>query len=97
VCDSLLAEPARGSFVAAIGAPDCAAAVRSLASQVDDAPAYARGRAPSSSAGDTLTVDACHITWPAGAVPGPQLGVLTVGRVGTEVTYLVTGFRACSA
>jgi hypothetical protein len=96
VCDSLLAEPARQSFAAAVGAPDCPTAVRSLASQVEDPPAYARGRAPSTPAGDTLTVDACHITWPGGAVPGPQLGVLTVGRVGTEVTYLVTAFSACS-
>jgi hypothetical protein len=96
VCDSILAEPVRAPFSAAFGQPDCAAAVRSLASRVDDAAAYARGRAPSTGAGDVLTVDACRITWTAGATPGPQLGVLTVGRVGTEVTYVVTGFRACS-
>jgi hypothetical protein len=97
VCDSLLAEPARAPFAAAVAAPDCAAAVRSLAAQVDDPPAYARGRAPSTAAGDTLTVDACRISWSGGATPGPQLGVLTVGRVASEVTYVVTAFRACSS
>lgn len=97
VCDSILAGPARSSFAAAAGAPDCAAAVRSLAGQVDDAAAYTRGRAPSTGSGDTLTVDACHIAWSPGAVPGPQLGILTVGRVGAEVTYVVTAFRACAS
>ena len=96
VCDKLLAEPARAPFAAAAGAPDCPAAVRALAAQVDDAAAYARGRAPSTDAGDVLTVDACRLTWTAGATPGPQLGVLTVGRVGTETTYVVTAFRGCS-
>jgi hypothetical protein len=95
VCESLLAEPARGPFTAAAGAQDCAGAVRSLAARVDDASLYGRGSAPSAGAGDVLTVDACHITWPTGAVPGPQLGILTVGRVGTQTTYLVTAFRPC--
>ena len=95
VCDKLLAEPARAPFAAAAGASDCAGAVRALAAQVDDPAAYARGRAPSSQAGDVLTVDACRLQWTAGATPGPQLGVLTVGRVGTETTYVVTDFRAC--
>jgi hypothetical protein len=96
VCDSLLAEPARAPFAAAVAAPDCAAAVRSLAARVDDSAMYARGRAPSTPAGDGLTVDACRVTWPAGAQAGPQLGVLSVGRVGTETTYVVTAFRPCS-
>ena len=65
--------------------------------RVDDAAMYARGRAPSAAAGDGLTVDACRITWATGAVPGPQLGVLTVGRAGTETTYVVTAFRPCPA
>jgi hypothetical protein len=95
VCDKLLAEPAQAPFAAAAGAADCAAAVRALAAQVDDAAAYARGRAPSTQAGDVLTVDACRLQWTEGATPGPQLGVLTVGRVGTETTYVVTDFRAC--
>jgi hypothetical protein len=97
VCDSLLAEPARAPFAAAVGAPDCATAVHSLATRVDDAAMYARGRAPSAAAGDGLTVDACRLTWPTGAVPGPQLGILTVGREGTETTYVVTAFRPCPA
>jgi hypothetical protein len=58
---------------------------------------YARGRAPSTAAGDGLTVDACRLSWPTGAVPGPQLGVLTVGREGAETTYVVTAFRPCPA
>jgi hypothetical protein len=97
VCESLLAEPARAPFAAAVGAPDCETAVRSLATRVDDAAMYARGRAPSAAAGDGLAVDACHLTWPTGAVPGPQLGVLTVGRQGTEMTYVVTAIRPCPA
>lgn len=99
VCDSLLAEPARGAFASAAGAPDCATAVRSLAARVDDAAMYARGRAPSTNTGggDGLTIDACRLTWPTGVVPGPQLGVLTIGREGAETTYVVTGFRPCPA
>ena len=46
---------------------------------------------------DVLTVDACRISWAAGAAPGPQLGVLTVGREGTETTYVVTAFQPCPA
>src|SRR5690348_7994349 len=95
VCDSLLAENAQPPFAAAAGAPDCAGAVRSFAGRVGDAALYARGHAPSATTGEVLTVDACHITWPTGATPGPQLGVLTVGRDGARATYLVTGFRAC--
>jgi hypothetical protein len=96
VCDKLLAEQARASFAAATGSPDCAGAVRALAVQVDDPVAYARGRASSTQAGDVLTVDACRLQWTAGATPGPQLGVLTVGRVGAETTYVVTAFQGCS-
>jgi hypothetical protein len=96
VCDKLLAEPAQASFAAAAGASNCAGAVRALAAQVDDPAAYARGRAPSTQEGDVLTVDACRLQWTAGATPGPQLGVLTVGRVGAETTYVVTAFRGCS-
>ena len=88
-------EAARAPFAAAVGAPDCAGAVRSLAAQVADAPLYARGRAPSTTAGEVVTVDACHVTWPTGATPGPQLGILTVGRVGAQTTYVVTAFRPC--
>ncbi|MDT7578987.1 MAG: hypothetical protein QOK35_251 [Pseudonocardiales bacterium] len=97
VCDSLLAAPARAPFAAAVGAPDCATAVRTLATRVDDAAMYARGRAPSTPAGDGLTVDACRLSWPAGVVPGPQLGVLTIGRQGAETTYVVMAFQPCTA
>lgn len=96
VCDKLLAEPAQAAFAAAAGSADCAAAVRALAARVDDPAAYARGRAPGSQDGDVLTVDACRVQWTAGATPGPQLGVLTVSRVGTDTTYVVTAFRGCS-
>ena len=95
VCDKLLAEPARASFAAAAGAPDCAGAVQALAAQVSDPAAYARGRAPTTQDGDVLNVDACRLQWTTGMTPGPQLGVLTVGRVGSETTYVVTGFRPC--
>jgi hypothetical protein len=95
ICGSLLAEPARSPFAASVGAPDCPGAVQVLASRMNDGVMYARGRAPTTPAGDGLIVDACRIEWPTGAVPGPQLGVLTVGRVGNEVTYLVTDFEPC--
>jgi hypothetical protein len=97
VCDTLLAESAQVPFAAAAKAPHCAGAVRALAAQVDDPAAYMRGRAPSTQDGDVLTVDACRLQWTAGAVPGPQLGVLTVGRVNGGTTYVVTAFRACSS
>ena len=97
VCGKLFSEPAQAPFAAAAGASDCAGAVRALAAQVDDPAAYARGRAPSNQDGDVLTVDACRLQWTAGATPGPQLGVLTVGRIGAETTYVVTAFRALFA
>ena len=86
VCDSLLAEPARPPFAAAAGAADCAGAVRSLAARVDDAAMYARGRAPSARPRRGVTVDACHISVADGATPGPQLGILTVGRDGARTS-----------
>jgi hypothetical protein len=97
VCSGLLSEPARASFVAAAGAADCPAAVRTLAARVDDSAAYGLGRAPSSTANDVLTVDACRLSWASGTAPGPQLGVLTVARLQDATTYVVTAFRACSA
>lgn len=92
VCDNLLAEPARVTFVAAAGAADCATAVRALAAQVLDRNSYADADAEATRAGDVLTVDACALTWD-GAPAGPQLGELTVGRIGQ--TYVVTRFRPC--
>jgi hypothetical protein len=97
VCSGLLSEPAQLAFAAAAGAPDCPSAVRQLAAQVSDPAAYGRGRAPSTAVGDGLSVDGCRLTWPSGAQPGPQLGVLMVGRLGTETTYVVTAFQACPA
>lgn len=90
VCDNLLAEPARVAFTA--GAPDCAAAVRSVAARVTDPTGYADAQAPTTRLDDTLDIDACALTW-SGSLAGPQLGELTIGRVGQ--TYVVTGFRPC--
>jgi hypothetical protein len=95
VCSGLMTESARASFVSAVGAADCRTAVQTLAARVDDPAAYGLGRAPSTGAADVLTVDACRITWSGSAVPGPQLGVLTVGREKAETTYVVTAFRPC--
>ena len=97
VCDALLAEPARAPFAAAAGTADCSGAVRTLAAEVADPAVYARGRAPATAAGDGLVVDACRITWPSGAAPGPQLGVLTVARTDAGTTYVVSDFRPCPA
>ncbi|MGQ0576981.1 MAG: hypothetical protein ACT4RN_22680 [Pseudonocardia sp.] len=95
VCDNLIAPQARPAFAAAAGAPDCAAAVRALAAQVTDPRVYAEGEAPGTRRGDELDVDACRLTWPGGAAPGPQLGRLTVGRAEAGTTYVVTGLRPC--
>ena len=97
VCGGLLTDDARASFVSAAGAVDCPSAVRALAGRVDDPAAYGLGRAPSTSTGDGLTVDACHIRWSVGTAPGPQLGMLTVGRVGTATSFVITGFQSCPA
>jgi hypothetical protein len=96
VCSGLMSEAARASFATAVGTPDCPAAVQALAAKVEDPAAYGLGRAPSSTTGDVLTVDACRLSWAPGVTPGPQLGVFTVGRAGSASTYVVTGFRACS-
>lgn len=96
VCGNLLSEPAKASFAAAVGAPDCAAAVQVLAREVADPGAYARGRAPTTGSGDGTVVDACRLTWPSGVVPGPQLGVLTVGREATGTTYVVEALTPCA-
>lgn len=94
VCDTLVAEGARPAFAAATGAPDCVAAVEALAAQVVDRNGYARAEAPQQRRGDTVTVDACALSWGGAGPAGPQLGgELTIGRVGQ--TYVVTGVRRC--
>lgn len=95
VCDNLLTPPARASFVASTGQPDCAAAVRSLADQVVDRNAYAEADAPTRERGEGIVVDACSLTWDSPTPAGPQLGTLTVGRAPTGPTFVVTGFAAC--
>jgi hypothetical protein len=93
ICDNLLAEPVRAQFAEAAGQPDCDAAVHALAAQVTDTGRYADAEAPSSPAGDGLTVDACALDW--GAKPaGPQLGHLTI-TAAVPSRYLITGFRPC--
>ena len=93
ICDNLLAEPVRAQFAEAAGQPDCDGAVHALAAQVTDTGRYADAEAPSSQAGDGLSVDACALDW--GAKPaGPQLGHLTITAVARS-RYLVTGFRPC--
>lgn len=95
VCDTLLAPPARAAFVAATGRPDCPTAVAALHAQVSDPGTYGEASAPSTRRGQELDVDACRLAWRDGAVAGPQLGRLTVGRVEGGTTYVVTGFRPC--
>jgi hypothetical protein len=95
ICDNLLAEPARASFAASVGQPDCDAAVRALAARVGDARRYADAQAPSRPSGDGLVVDACSLDW--GPEPaGPQLGRLTITATAPS-RYLVTGFSPCRA
>lgn len=93
VCDNLLAEQARPGFAASVGAPDCRAAVAEVAARVTDRTGYASAEAPSTRRGDTFDVDACAMIWRRTAAAGPQLGELTIGRIGQ--TYVVTGFRPC--
>jgi hypothetical protein len=95
ICDNLLAEPARAAFVRSVGQTDCAAAVGALAARVADPTNYERAKAPSAPSGDGLQVDACSLTWGNGAVAGPQLGKLTIGRKEGGATYVVTAFAAC--
>ncbi len=95
VCDNLLAEPARGPFVASTGQPDCVAAVSAIAAQVLDRNEYAEADAPTRERADGLIVDACAMTWDTASPAGPQLGELTVGRAPTGPTFVVTGFEAC--
>ena len=93
ICDNLLAEPVRARFAAAAKAPDCDAAVRTLAGRVVDARRYAAAEAPSQPLADGVVVDACALDW--GARPaGPQLGELTITAVAPS-RYLVTGYRPC--
>ncbi len=93
ICDNLLAESARGPFAAAVGQPDCDAAVRALSAQVTDPRRYADATAPSAPSADGVTVDACALDW--GPRPaGPQLGRLTITAAAPS-RYQVTGFRPC--
>lgn len=93
ICDNLLTETARAPFVAAVGAPDCAAAVRALSAQVEDTRRYAAADAPSSPLPNGLTVDACSLDW-GGATAGPQLGHLTITATAPS-RYRITGYQPC--
>lgn len=94
VCDNLLTESARASFTAAVGRPDCPAAVRALAARVVDPIEYAEAKAPSERRDEEMTVDACQLSWRRATPPGPQLAQLMVGRT-TGPTYVVTALHPC--
>jgi hypothetical protein len=93
ICDNLLAEPARASFAAATGQPDCDAAVHALSRRVTDVGRYADAEASSTPLADGLRVDACTLDWGTEAA-GPQLGHLTITAIAPQ-RYLITEFRPC--
>lgn len=95
VCDNLMAAATHAAFAASVGQPDCAAAVRQIATQVTDPGEYADAEAPSVEQGDGIVVDACALTWDGAAPAGPPLGRLTVGRAPNGPTYVVTAFAPC--
>lgn len=96
VCDNLLSAAARDALAAAVGQPDCPAAVAFLSGRVVDRLHYAEGRARSTVVPDGLEVDACSLTWPSGTAAGPQFGRLIVALKPEGSTYVVTGFTGCS-
>lgn len=93
ICDNLLAEPAGAAFAAGQGAPDCAAAVRTLSARVTDPGRYADAEAPSRSLSNGLEVDACALEWRGGPA-GPQLGHLTITAAAPS-RYQITAYRPC--
>jgi hypothetical protein len=94
ICDNLLAEPVRARFAAAVGRPDCDAAVRALSVRVIDTRRYADAEAPSETSADGLVVDACALDW-GGHPAGPQVGLLTITATAPQ-RYLITDFRPCA-
>lgn len=93
-------DAAQHQFADAMSAPDCGAALRSMAAKITDPRRYAEPQLPDSAVrkvGNSATVDGCQATWAAGsAAPGPGLGQFELQRVeGAKTGYQVTAYRAC--
>jgi hypothetical protein len=98
---AILADRAEQQFAAAVGAPDCAAAVHQLARQVSDPRRYGEPVVPPqaiTTSGAQIIVDGCQASWPGtGAAPGPRLGRFTLEPIGPAAKrYAVTGYVPCS-
>jgi hypothetical protein len=94
----MLTGPSGAQFAAALGAPDCAAAVHRFAGQVRDVGAYRSVQLPWAAvvkSGDTATVDGCQAGWPGGATPGPRLGRFELTRYQHTDRYLITSYTSC--
>ena len=94
----MLTGPSAAQFAAALGTPDCPAAVHRFAGQVRDSGAYRTVHLPWAAvvkSGDTATVDGCQATWSGGAPPGPQLGRLGLTRYQQTDRYLITTYTPC--
>jgi hypothetical protein len=97
VCPMLIA-PADAQFAAAVGAPDCPAAVHRFAARVTDQGSYRGVTLPWSAvtkSGDTATVDGCQATWRSDPAPGPTLGEFQLTRYQHTDRYLITGYTPC--
>ncbi|HEY0574293.1 MAG TPA: hypothetical protein VGD73_09330 [Pseudonocardia sp.] len=101
-CD-LLGSPASDQLAGSVGTPDCAAAVRQLATQVRDPGAYASPLLPptalakqpgATGQSGTATLDGCQAKWP-GPDPGPKLGRFSLRQFQQSDRYLVTGYSSC--
>ena len=95
ICNNLLAESARSTFVASTGQLDCEGAVAALASRVTDRGAYASAVAHTTQTATGFEVDACALTWADGRKAGPQLGRLEIGQKSAGTSYYVEAFTPC--
>jgi hypothetical protein len=109
VCTLLLAAPAAAQLTTLTGSPDCPTTVHALAGRVTDPAHYP---APNSdalpvtrdAATRSVTIDACHLTWPRadqvhstdpGGPPGPQIGRLDLVPVLGQ-GYQITSIHPCT-
>lgn len=110
VCGLMLSPPAGDQLAAAVGAADCAGALRQLSGQVVEPrryPAPDHDAIPTtlSPDGQSGTADLCAMSWhdlagilhgttPPGPAPGPQLGRLELTRVLGQ-GYQIVRFTPC--
>lgn len=98
VACGILGPSAAAQFAAAVGAPDCAGAVHTLAGRVGDKAGYVDGYTYRLPAGvvvkqqTTASADGCRVPLRAGA--GPPLGRLEMRR-DKPSQFVVTGYRSC--